>query len=293
MKTVISLLACLLVLGVSAQPIATRVVENGGTGAFSALMLTDAGLPGHTLFRPAQLKKNRKLPVIIWGNGACYDSPWEHLNFLNEIASHGFLVIATGTMPAESGEQVMTRSTSEKMLEAVDWILAQSNSKTSEYYKRIDCSKIAISGMSCGGLQALEVAGDKRFSTVVICNSGVLGNASAGHPLMPRVTKEKLQELHSPTLYLLGGESDIAYANGMDDVDRINHVPVFAANLNVGHGGTYSQPNGGEFARVATAWFRWQLKGDKKAGKLFTGNPCGLSTWPGWKTQRKNFDFFN
>jgi hypothetical protein len=26
----------------------------------------------------------------------------------------------------------------------------------------------------------------------------------------------------------------------MDDYSRINHVPVFVANMDVGHGGTYS-----------------------------------------------------
>jgi hypothetical protein len=104
---------------------------------------------------------------------------------------------------------------------------------------------------------------------------------------MPPLAKEHLQQLHTPTLYLLGGEKDIAYNNGMDDFAKINHVPVFVANMDVGHGGTYSQPHGGEFAKVATAWYKWQLKGDKEAGKQFTGNPCGLSKNPLWKTDKK------
>ncbi|NSW94228.1 MAG: alpha/beta hydrolase, partial [Bacteroidales bacterium] len=99
-----------------------------------------------------------------------------------------------------------------------------------------------------------------------------------------------LLKLHAPTLYLLGGEKDIAYENGMDDFRRINHVPVFVANMDVGHGGTYSQPHGGEFAKVATAWFKWQLKSNKEAGKMFTGNPCGLSKDPNWKVEKKNIE---
>ena len=50
-------------------------------------------------FAPQDLSafnKKNPLPVLVWGNGACYNSPWEHYKFLNEIASHGFLVIATG-----------------------------------------------------------------------------------------------------------------------------------------------------------------------------------------------------
>ena len=30
--------------------------------------------------------------------------------------------------------------------------------------------------------------------------------------------------------------------------------------------------------------------GDKKAGKLFTGDPCGLSLDPNWKAEKKNIN---
>jgi hypothetical protein len=97
-----------------------------------------------------------------------------------------------------------------------------------------------------------------------------------------------LEKLHTPVIYILSGEKDIAYQNGMDDFRRINRVPVFMANLNVGHGGTYAQPHGGEFAKVATAWFQWQLKGDKQAAAMFEGDPCGIANMPGWKVEKKN-----
>ena len=105
---------------------------------------------------------------------------------------------------------------------------------------------------------------------------------------MPRLSKKHLKKIHTPTLYLLGGPSDIAYKNGMDDFSQINHVPVFVGNMDVGHRGTYHEPYGGEFARVAAAWYKWQLKNDNEAGKLFTGNPCGLSQANGWTVQKKN-----
>src|SRR5690606_13269511 len=109
-----------------------------------------------------------------------------------------------------------------------------------------------------------------------------------GMPGMPALTKDYLAKLHTPTLYLLGGESDIAYKNGMDDFSRINHVPVFVANMNVGHGGAYSQPHGRECDKVANFWYKLQLKGDKEAAKMFTGNPCGLSKSTVWKVEKKN-----
>jgi hypothetical protein len=269
---------------------ATRTVEDGGTGPYSAVMVTDSTLTTHTIFRPKDLSvfgKNNKLPIIAWGNGACANSPWEHVNFLSEVASHGFLVIAIGPMP-QQGQRGGGRSTSSQLIDAINWAIAQNSDKTSQYYNKIDNTKIAVSGMSCGGLQTLEVAPDPRVTTVMICNSGILSTPGSGMPGMPNLKKDQLEKLHSPAIYILGGESDIAYNNGMDDFRRINHVPVFAANLNVGHGGTYGRPHGGDFAKVATAWFQWQLKEDKEAAKMFVGDPCRVAQMPGWKVEKKN-----
>ena len=110
--------------------------------------------------------------------------------------------------------------------------------------------------------------------------AGAMGGAMA-------VGKDILQKLHSPVIYINGGEKDIAYANGVDDFQKIDKVPVAMANLDVGHGGTYSQPNGGEFGKIATTWLKWQLKGDQSAGKTFSGPSCGLCSDANWKFEKK------
>ncbi|MGA8767745.1 MAG: hypothetical protein WB559_12065, partial [Candidatus Acidiferrales bacterium] len=58
----------------------------------------------------------------------------------------------------------------------------------------------------------------------------------------------------------------------------------------VTHGGTYRQPNGGEFSGVAVAWLNWQLKGDQRAGLMFKGANCGLCVNPRWVVRKKNID---
>ncbi len=271
---------------------ASRTVEDGGTGPYKALMASDRTLATHTVFRPKELGafgRKQKLPIIAWGNGACANSPWEHVNFLSEVASHGFVVIAIGPMPAEGQRGGAGGPTKAAMLtDAINWAIAQNSDKASQYYHKLDVTKIAAAGMSCGGLQTLEVAPDVRITTAMICNSGILGDPGRGMGGMPKLTKDHLEKLRTPVIYILGGEKDIAYNNGMDDFRRINQVPVFAANLNVGHGGTYSRPHGGDFAKVATAWFQWQLKGDKQAAKMFEGEPCGVAQMPGWKVEKKN-----
>ncbi len=75
----------------------------------------------------------------------------------------------------------------------------------------------------------------------------------------------------------------------MDDVGRIDHVPVFAGNLPVGHGGTFRVANGGDWARVAVAWLDWQLKRNAAARGWFAGPDCRLCTTFGWTVQRKQF----
>ena len=272
-----------------------RIVENGGTGPFKAVMTDDPSLPAHTLFVPTDSLTSKPIlhmPVLVWGNGACANSPFEHYKFLNEIASHGFLVVATGYMPEGDERYVGPMSTSEQQIEAIDWLYKQNKNPHSPYYQRIALGHICLAGMSCGGLQSLFNCADPRISSLMICNSGLFkpSNAASAVGGMPMPPKSKLKEIHTPVFYILGGESDIAYENGMDDFRLIDHVPACVANYPVGHGGTYAQPHGGEFAVAALAWLKWQLKFDREAASMFMGDDCGLSRRKGW-TLQKNAKF--
>ena len=288
--------ACLVMLGTACKsgpvaPVASqsKVVEDGGTGPYKVLMLEDPSLEAHTIFAPQDLApfgKKNPLPVLVWGNGACTNSPWEHYKFLNEIASHGFLVIATGYIPMEEKPFRGPMSTSAQQIESIDWAIAQNADKNSPYYGRIDVDHIAAAGMSCGGLQTLDNATDPRLKTIMICNSGLFINPGTAVPNMPMPAKDRLQEITVPVIYILGGPEDIAYENGMDDFHRLVKVPAFAANYPVGHGGTYRQDHGGEFTVPALAWLQWQLKGDKEAAKLFQGADCGLANREGWTVEK-------
>jgi len=269
----------------------SRIVEDGGTGAYKAIMKEDFSLPEHTIFVPQDLSafdKKNPLPVLVWGNGACANSPHEHINFLNEIASHGYIVLATGVIPMESGWYRGPMSRTEQQIESMDWAIAQNADPASPYYQKIDVKNICVAGMSCGGLQTLYNCADPRIKTLMICNSGLFNQQNANQAVggMPMPPKDKLKEIHTSILYMLGGESDIAYGNGMDDFKRIEHVPACATNLPVGHGGTYAQPHGGEYSIVALAWLDWQLKGDKKASKMFVGKNCEILKRKDWSIEK-------
>ncbi len=269
----------------------SRIVEDGGTGAYKAIMKEDFSLPEHTIFVPQDLTafdKKNPLPVLVWGNGACANSPHEHINFLNEIASHGYIVLATGVIPMEGGWYRGPMSRTEQQIESMDWAIAQNADPASPYYQKIDVKNICVAGMSCGGLQTLYNCADQRIKTLMICNSGLFNQQNANQAVggMPMPPKDKLKEIHTSIMYMLGGESDIAYGNGMDDFKRIEHVPACATNLPVGHGGTYAQPHGGEYSIVALAWLDWQLKGDKKASKMFVGKNCEILKRKDWSIEK-------
>ena len=271
------------------------VVEDGGTGNYKAIMKEEASLEAHTVFVPQDLSafnEKNPLPVLVWGNGACTNSPWEHFKFLNEIASHGYLVLATGYIPMEEKPYQGPMSTTEQQIQSIDWAIAQNADPASLYYNKVDVKNICVAGMSCGGLQSLYNCADPRITSLMICNSGLFKNSNRNQAVggMPMPDKSKLKEIHTPIIYILGGKEDIAYENGMDDFHLISHVPACAANFPVGHGGTYRQPHGGEFSVVALNWLNWQLKGDKQSALMFKGKDCLLSKRQGW-TIEKNAKF--
>ena len=102
------------------------------------------------------------------------------------------------------------------------------------------------------------------------------------------IDKTQLTRLHGPVFYLTGGPSDIAHENALDDFEKLQHVPVVVASLPVGHGGTFSAPDGGDWARVTLRWLDWQLKRDADASKEFVGPSCRLCTDTRWTVKQKN-----
>ena len=343
----------------------SRIVEEGGSGPYKAIMMEEASLTTHTIFRPQDISKFGKgnlLPVVVWGNGGCANSPSGHVNFLNEVASQGFLIVAIGPSnyqqqeaprpgqtgdvprmgqgggfpgggmpqggmppmggmggqrpqgaPGQGGPQGggmprmgggmpggmgggmpqmggggmgggMSMGDPEGLKQALEWAIAQNADKNSPYYGKLDVDNIAAAGMSCGGLQALHMSDDARIKTILVMNSGYFGSDESEDKASLAKMKQK------SVIWILGGSTDIAWENGNDDFKRMSgSMPACLVSLDgIGHGGTYMQPNGGDYAKVAGAWLKWWLKGDKEASTMFTGNEPGVSKMAGWSIERKN-----
>ena len=292
-----------------------------GTGPFKAIMEVDPALAKHTVDRPNNMSAvgSSRLPIMAWGNGACSANGNSFRTYLTEIASRGYLVIASGPIgpdsaqfppkmapkpgaapagarepakpPVPRGVTFTPQTTTAQLLEAINWAIAENSRQGGRYYGKLDTTKIAVGGMSCGGVQAIEASVDSRIKTTIVANSGLTPEPTTMSGSGKPVPKESLNLMHAPALYMSGDESDIAFANANDDFEKINHIPVFRAyQKGIGHGGTYHNIDGGAFGKVALAWLNWQLKGDKEAAKMFQGGKCGLCGNPQWVIQKKKID---
>ena len=335
------------ILALAAVPVQgqnSRIVEEGGSGPYKAIMMEEATLTTHTIFRPQDISafgEGNLLPVLVWGNGGCANSPSGHVNFLNEVASRGYLIVAigpsnyqqaegprpgqTGAMPGgmprmggapggqrpqgppqgapQGGERPrmrpgggmpgggmpqmpggMSMGDPAGLKQALEWAIAQNADPNSPYYGKLDIDNIAAAGMSCGGLQALHMSGDERIKTILVMNSGFFNGGE------DKASLAKMKQ--RSVIWILGGTTDIAWENGYDDFKQMSGtMPAFLCSLDgIGHGGTYMQPYGGDYAKVATAWLNWWLKGDQEAAKMFTGPQPGVSQMENWIYLRKNIE---
>ena len=272
---------------------ANRRTEVTGTGPYPAGIEVDLALPNATIYRPANLAAlgRTKLGLVIWGNGGCSNDGASALAHLAQLASHGYLVIAPGkplsgplALPgAPKGEPM--RTTLQDLRGLLDWALAENGRAGSPYYGRIDPAAVAAAGHSCGAMQAILLADDPRIRTLIVHNSGVMPAIPDNPPLL--MHDERLAGVHQPALFFLGGESDIVWKYEVASFERVK-APAMLVSRELGHGGMFNEPHGGEVAKLAVAWLQWRLRGDRSGAKVFAGPDCALCRDPAWTVRKKD-----
>ncbi|HMB74442.1 MAG TPA: alpha/beta hydrolase [Gammaproteobacteria bacterium] len=285
----------LAVLSSALLGIAAHAADPAGSGAEPAIVYSDESLPTHTIYRPADLQDN--YPVVLWGNGSCIDSNFGYREFLAEVASHGFIVLAIGPhrdsppprleRPADPAQWPPFETSYRQMLDALEWITAENDRPGSALRDKVAVDKVAAMGHSCGGLQTIKASVDPRITTAVVLNSGMMTDDDQ-YMRRHEVQRSILNEMHAPIAYFIGGETDIAYPNAevdWQDLQELN-IPAINANMDVGHGATYGMPNGGPFASGPLAWLQWQLKDDAAARAMFMGADCGFCSGTDWTIRR-------
>jgi hypothetical protein len=264
--------------GFTREQIATALPVEGAPLAVPGPYKVESGSafnsPGHVVYRPADLTpfpRKDTLPLIVWGNGGCAINSTRYAGFLTTIASHGFVVMATAAQPG------VDRANADHLRAAIAWAETENKRAESPLNGKIALDRIAVMGQSCGGFMSLDLGADPRVDTIGVFNSGAQGDVAA-----------VVAKLRGPVLLINGHERDFAMAWSDATFDAINNLPTFSgARKNAGHTATVDHPGGGEWANVASNWARWQLKGDKEAGKMFAGKDCSLCTNPNWITRSK------
>ena len=237
-----------------------------------------------TVFRPSDPRAvGRALPVLAFGNGACaHTNNSEVTRALTFIASKGFAVVNTGSVDGSPNGVPSGSPIPSLLTDAITWAEREQNRSGAPLGRHLDLTRVATAGHSCGGLEAMVAAQDRRVSGVVSLNSGFFADGAFGYP------RSELNELHTPALFMDGGSSDIAYANNQANYDLVGVPAVLARHPQAGHGGFITGAQMADGMTTVVQFLDMVLNGDQTA-RDYLLSPSGLAAKAPWVVARKNF----
>ena len=175
---------CVMLHAQTSNPPAQPPDWENPSGRYAVVMEEDAGLPDHTVYRPADLtaiQGEQRLPIVAFAGPGCDANGTAFRPFFTEVASHGFLLIVSGPPEPRGGSGPNFPKTAPGDLSAsIDWAIAENSRPGSKYSGRIDTSKVAVMGQSCGGAQSLFISEDLRIDTIVMWNSTSFTSGPSG-----------------------------------------------------------------------------------------------------------------
>lgn len=222
-------------------------------------MTMDLDFALYTVFYPGVMPEGETFPVITWGNGTCA-MPEGYGPLLRYVASYGYIVVAANSRWVGSNTGMRT---------AIDWITAENTKEGSDFFGKVDTTKVGAMGHSQGGMATATASSDPRIQSVILWNGGT----SASKPFLA-----------------ISGERDIFTTAASQLANPVNSAPRPAAYLfyhdvptmvngkttggSAGHLTLMQEPE--RVVEVAVAWWDMMLKGSATAKALFVGDNCGL-----------------
>jgi len=226
------------------------------------------------VYRPKDLASSGYChPILVWANGHG-DNPEQNPPLcvvdsaankwcgtypvlINQLASHGFVVVASLSTTTSRGDPLPT-------IVGLNWLLAQAEDSTSQYYHHLDTAHIGALGHSEGGMSTCKAVADPRITA-----SGTVSGTAA------------LTGLHGPALFICGAKDTVVSCDSVMNVYNSvsDQQAMFMDNLAADHGGwEYQNGAKGPDIFALTAWFRVHLMGDTANRKYFYGTSCTLCT---------------
>jgi hypothetical protein len=214
----------------------------------------DFGL--YTIYYPAIWPEGQKLPIITWGNGTCAQ-PEGYGALLRYVASYGYFIVAAnsrwvGQMDSKSGKMPMSR--------ALDYIFAENDKSSSEFYKKLDTDKVGAMGHSQGGMATVTAAGDSRVKSVIIWNAA---NGASKPWFSVSADMDVFSTSPSAMNTASKGQPPSAWL--------YYHNPVGMGSIK-GHLVLMITP--GRVTEQTVAWWDMMLKGSQDAKNTFVGSTC-------------------
>jgi predicted alpha/beta-hydrolase family hydrolase len=238
----------------------------------------------YTVFRPSNPQAaGAPMPVLAFGNGACaHTNNSEVTRALTVIASKGVVVVDTGSADGSANGVPSGSPIPSLLTGAITWAEREQNRSGAPLSRRLDLTKVATAGHSCGGLEALIAAQDSRVSAAVSLDSGLFADGSFGY------SRAELAKLHSPTLFMAGGPSDIAYDNTRANYDLVTVPAVLAMHPQAGHVGFITGNQMTDGMTTVVQFLDMVLNGNQTA-RSYILDPSGLASRHPWTVSKKNF----
>jgi pimeloyl-ACP methyl ester carboxylesterase len=242
------------------EPVGEIEVLYAARGPFET---SQSSIPGYELYYPGDMSDGEH-PIITWGNGT-FAIPLYYREFLDHLASYGFVVIASTSVMTGSGQE---------MLQGVDWLLDEDSRSGSIFFNKLDIDHIGATGHSQGGGGTINAGTDPRIT----CTA----------PIQP--TPGRVLELQGPTFLIAGSEDKIVPEPW---VTASSYDPALVPTVyGIAQGATHLTPlmDAGMLRGYLTAWFCAELLGHEDASEAFFGDgpACEICSNPNWIVMRKN-----
>ena len=219
----------------------------------------------YELFYPVGIKG--RAPAVIFANGTGVKVS-RYAAVLRHLASWGIIAIGTEEEFSFSG---FSAEMCFRYLERLDGEKTLQNGEANPLFEKIDVRRVGISGHSQGGVAVINAVTETPHADRYCCAFALSPtNPGSAHELLWDYDAKKI---HIPIALLAGtgffeDKVIISAAQLAELFASLSKAPykLMARRYGVDHGAMLYSADG-----VMTAFFRWQLAGDREAECLFSG----------------------